>query len=83
MDTEELERLREENARLKAELSAVRSRWERELVIAKASLLAAQDELEATKARLRSTLIRNIEAEDEVFQVREDAAQALKAALEG
>lgn len=83
MDTEELERLREENARLKAELSAVRSRWERELVIAKATLLAAQDELEATKARLRSTLIRNIEAEDEVFQVREDAAQALKAALEG
>lgn len=83
MDTEELERLREENARLKAELSAVRSRWERELVIAKASLLAAQDELEATKARLRSTLIRNIEAEDEVFQVREDAAQAVKAALEG
>ncbi len=83
MDTEELERLREENARLKAELADIRSRWERELVIAKASLLAVQDELEAAKARLRSTLLRNIEAEDEVFHVREDAAQAVKTALEG
>ncbi len=83
MGTEELERLREENARLKAELADIRSRWERELVIAKASLLAVQDELEAAKARLRSTLLRNIEAEDEVFHVREDAAQAVKTALEG
>lgn len=83
MDTEELERLREENARLKEELAAIRSRWERELVIAKASLLAVQEELEAAKGRLRSTLLRNIEAEDEVFHVREDAAQAVKAALEG
>ncbi len=83
MDTEELERLREENARLKAELADIRSRWERELVIAKASLLAVQDELEAAKARLRTTLLRNIEAEDEVFHVREDAAQAVKTALEG
>ena len=83
MDTEELERLREENARLKAELADIRSRWERELVIAKASLLAVQDELEAAKVRLRTTLLRNIEAEDEVFHVREDAAQAVKTALEG
>ncbi len=83
MDTEELERLREENTRLKAELADIRSRWERELVIAKASLLAVQDELEAAKARLRTTLLRNIEAEDEVFHVREDAAQAVKTALEG
>ena len=83
MDTEELERLREENARLKAELADIRSRWERELLIAKASLLAVQDELEAAKARLRTTLLRNIEAEDEVFHVREDAAQAVKTALEG
>ncbi len=82
MNAEEMTRLREENEQLKAELAAVKHRWERELVIAKASLMTVQDELDAVKARLRAALLRNIEAEDEVFRVREEAAQAVKTALE-
>ncbi len=82
METDELTQLREENARLKAELAEVRHRWERELIVAKASLLTVQDELESAKARLRAALLRTIEAEDEVFAVREDAAKAVQTARE-
>lgn len=76
---EELILLREENARLKDELHAVKNRWERELIVAKANLLATQEELDATKERLRLALVRNIVAEDEVFSVREDAAKVVAA----
>lgn len=78
MAENELVLLREENAQLKAELETVKYRWERELVVAKAQLLAVQEELEATKERLRLALLRNIEAEDEVFSVREDAAKVIE-----
>ncbi len=80
---DELTLLRAENARLKAELAEVRHRWERELIVAKASLLTAQEELEATKTRLRAALLRTIEAEDEVFSVREDAANAVRSFKDG
>lgn len=80
---DELTLLRAENARLKAELAEVRHRWERELIVAKASLLTAQEELEATKTRLRAALLRTIEAEDEVFSVREDAANAVRSLKDG
>ena len=55
-----------------------KAQWERELIIAKARLLTAEEELEATKERLRAALLRNIVAEDEVFNVREDAAKAIE-----
>lgn len=80
---DELTLLRAENARLKAELAEVRHRWERELIVAKASLLTAQEELEATKTRLRAALLRTIEAEDEVFSVREDAANVVRSFKDG
>jgi hypothetical protein len=76
---DEIKQLREENARLTAELHAVKERWERELIVAKANLLATQEELDATKERLRLALVRNIVAEDEVFSVREDAAKVVAA----
>lgn len=74
----EIQQLREENARLTAALAATKAQWERELIVAKASLLATEEELEATKERLRLALLRNIVAEDEVFQVREDAAKVVE-----
>ncbi len=80
MATDEVTLLKEENARLKAELVAMKHQWERELIIAKANLLTVQEELETVKASLRAALIRTIEAEDEVFNVREDAAKAVQAA---
>ncbi|MBQ9694622.1 MAG: hypothetical protein IJV69_07690 [Kiritimatiellae bacterium] len=76
---DELNQLREENARLTAELEATKYRWERELIVAKAQLLTVQEELDATKERLRLALLRNIAAEDEVFSVREDAAKVVEA----
>ncbi len=79
MATDEMTRLQEENARLKAELVAMKHQWERELIVAKANLLTVQEELEAVKSRLRASLLRTIEAEDEVFNVREDAAKAVQA----
>lgn len=82
MESDELTLLREENAKLKTDLVAMKHQWERELIIAKASLLTAQEEIEALKARLRASLLRTIEAEDEVFHVREDAARAVQTALE-
>ena len=75
---DELTQLREENARLKAELETTKYRWERELVVAKAQLLTVQEELDATKERLRLAMLRNIEAEDEVYSVREDAAKVVE-----
>ena len=77
MSTDELTLLREENARLKAELAEVRHQWERELILAKANLMTAQEELEITKGRLRDALLRSLEAEDEAFTVRDDAARAV------
>ncbi len=77
---DELTLLREENARLKAELVAMKHQWERELIVAKATALAIQEELDAAKERLRAALLRTIEAEDEVFNVREDAAKAVASA---
>lgn len=79
---EELTTLRDENARLTAEIETIKYRWERELIVAKAQLLTTQEELEATKAKLREALLRNIVAEDEVFSVREDAAKAIEAIRE-
>lgn len=76
---EELAQLREANAALTAELAATKAQWERELIIAKARLLTAEEELAAAKERLRLALLRNIAAEDEVFHVRDDAAKALNA----
>ncbi len=75
---DEIKQLREENARLTEALAATKAQWERELIIAKARLLTAEEELEATKERLRVALLRNIVAEDEVFNVREDAAKAIE-----
>ncbi len=83
MSNDEVNLLREANAQLRAELADVRERWQRELIVAKASLLATQEELEATKARLRMALLRTIEAEDEVFSVREEAAKAVQAIKDG
>ncbi len=83
MGTDELTLLRAENARLKAELAETRHRWERELIVAKAALLAAQEETAAAKARLRAALLRSLKAEDEAFLVREDAANAVRAAKDG
>ena len=77
-----LAELKAENARLKAELVAVKDRWERELLIAKANLMTVQEELDAVKEHLRASLLRPIEAEDEAFNVRDEAAQAVKSALE-
>ncbi len=77
---DEVTRLREENVRLKAELVAMKHQWERELIVAKATTLAVQEELDAVKLRLRAALLRTIEAEDEVFNVREDAAKAVETA---
>ena len=77
-----LAELKAENARLKAELVAVKDRWERELLIAKANLLTVQEELDAVKEHLRASLLRTIEAEDAAFNVRDEAAQAVKSALE-
>lgn len=74
--------LQAENARLKAELATVKERWERELLIAKANLLTVQEELDAVKEHLRASLLRTIEAEDEAFNVRDDAAKAVQSALE-
>ncbi len=79
MAQDEVTLLKEENAKLKAELVAMKHQWERELIIAKANLLTVQEELESTKERLRVSLLRTIEAEDEVFNVREDAAKAVQA----
>ncbi|MBR6803105.1 MAG: hypothetical protein IKM62_04735 [Kiritimatiellae bacterium] len=76
---EELTALRAENARLTAELETTKYRWERELIVAKAQLLTAQEELETAKSRLREALLRNILAEDEVYSVREDAAKVVEA----
>ncbi len=75
---EELTQLRAENERLTAELAAAKAQWERELIVAKARLLAVEEELDATKERLREALLRNIVAEDEVFHVREDAAKIIE-----
>lgn len=83
MGIDELTLLREENARLKTELAETRHRWERELIVAKASLLAVQEELEAAKARLRAALLRSLEAEDEAFSVKEDAVKALQTLRNG
>ena len=74
----EIQQLREENARLTAALAATKAQWERELIVAKARLLATEEELEATKERLRLALLRNFVAVDEVFQVREDAAKVVE-----
>lgn len=82
MAPDELTLLREENAKLKADLVAMKHQWERELIVAKASLLTAQEEIDALKGRLRAALIRTIEADDEVFHVREEAARAVQTALE-
>lgn len=82
MESDELTALREENARLKAELATVKERWERELLIAKANLLTVQEELDTVKEHLRASLLRTIEAEDDAFNVRDEAAQAVKTALE-
>lgn len=77
-----LAELKAENARLKAELATVKDRWERELLIAKANLLTVQEELDSVKEHLRAALLRTIEAEDDAFNVRDEAAQAVKNALE-
>lgn len=83
MGTDELTLLREENARLKAELAETRYRWERELIVAKASLFAAQEEVETMKARLRAALLRTLEAEDAAFSVKEEAAKAVQTLRDG
>lgn len=83
MGTDELTLLREENARLKAELAETRHRWERELIVAKAALFTAQEEVEALKARLRTALLRTLEAEDAAFSVKEDAAKAVQTLRDG
>ena len=80
---DELTALREENARLKAELAETKQRWERELVVAKAALVNAQAETEIVRERLRAAMIRALEADDEVFGVREEAAEAIRRAGEG
>lgn len=72
--TDELTALSEENARLKAELAQMKDRWERELIVAKAALVNAQAEMELIRERLRTAMIRTLEAEDEVFAVRERTA---------
>lgn len=80
MTTDDIVALEKENARLKEEILYVRDRWERELIVAKAQILTLQEELEAMKARLRASLLRTIEADDEVFSVREEAAKAIQTA---
>ncbi|MDO4528167.1 MAG: hypothetical protein Q4C03_05230 [bacterium] len=80
MTIDDIVALEKENARLKEEILYVRDRWERELIVAKAQILTLQEELEAMKARLRASLLRTIEADDEVFSVREEAAKAIQAA---
>ena len=77
---DEVTALREENARLKAELAEVKQRWERELVVAKAALVNAQADLELMRERLRAAMLRTLEADDEVFGVREEAAEAVRRA---
>ena len=79
---DEVTALREENARLKAELAEVKQRWERELVVAKAALVNAQADLELMRERLRAAMLRTLEADDEVFGVREEAAEAVRRAGE-
>lgn len=76
----EIEALRAENARLREELARVRHQWERELVVAKAALVTAQAEVETLRERLRAAMIRTLEADDEVFGVREEAAEAIRSA---
>lgn len=72
---DEIKQLREENARLTAELASTKAQWERELIIAKAKLLTVEAELDAAKNRLREALLRSIAAEDKVFQAHEEAAK--------
>lgn len=79
MTIDDIVALEKENARLKEELIYVRDRWERELIVAKAQIITLQEELDAMKARLRASLLRTIEADDEVFAVREEAAKAIQA----
>lgn len=74
--------LREENARLRAELAEAKRRWQQELVVAKAALVNAQAEMELARERLRAAMIRTLEADDEVFGVREEAAEAVRRAGE-
>ena len=66
--------------RLREELARVRHQWERELVVAKAALVTAQAEVETLRERLRAAMIRTLEADDEVFGVREEAAEAVRSA---
>ena len=82
MSYDELTRLREENARLRAEVAELKHLRERDASAAEASLKAAYAELETFKVRMRTALLRTIEAEDEVFNVREEAAAAIKTAKE-
>jgi hypothetical protein len=72
---DEIKQLREENARLTAELATTKARWERELIVAKAKLLTVEAELDAAKNRLREALLRSITAEDKVFLAEEEAAK--------
>lgn len=78
--SDELEALRAENVRLREELAQMRQRWERELVVAKAALVNAQAEMELMRERLRAAMIRTLEADDAVFGVREEAAEAVRVA---
>ncbi len=82
MSSDKVTELIEENARLREEIKMIRDRWERELIVAKANLLMVQEELTMTKEHLRLSMLRTIEADDEVFHVREDAANAIKAMTE-
>lgn len=78
METDRLVTLEKENARLKDEILHIRNRWERELIVAKAQILALEEELATMKERLRTSLLRTIQADDEVFSVREEAAKAIQ-----
>ncbi len=78
-DNEEIAALRAENDALKAELKRTKDRWERELLIAKATLMTVQEELDATREHLRKAMLRTLAADDEVFDVRQDAVAALGA----
>lgn len=82
MSADKIAELMEENARLREEIKTIRDRWERELIVAKANLLMVQEELAMTKEHLRVSMLRTIEADDEVFNVREDAVKAIQAATE-
>lgn len=82
-ETEELAALRAENEALKAELKQTKDRWERELLIAKATLLTVREELDATREHLRKAMLRTIAADDEAFDIRQDAAAAVSAQRQG